>query len=203
MWAATGCPTGAAPTSRAQRAAVRRLEFATQAIWMSKIGFAVLIVTGTFVGGCGNGRPDWISLRTPLGPANQTGFSASFTAKNDGIHDISLEFSWPIEDPQVAAFVDRAAATAGSSSAPELDVSWQLQNDSREVARGDGKQRVTGYMETSLNGLGGGPLKSRALVFGTCSLRAGSRYTLRLSPGTGFDAVLRVSPTIQVERRAL
>jgi hypothetical protein len=168
---------------------------------MPKMRFAVLVLTGTCMGACAGGRENWISLRSPLVPANRSGVSLSFTAKNDGAHDISLEFSWPINDEEVAEFVERAAATAGSPSAAEIDLSWQLQDDTREVAHGNGHERVTGIVDTSSSGLGGGPLKSRALVFGTFSLSAGSTYTLRLLPGPGLDAILRVLPTIQIERR--
>lgn len=157
----------------------------------------LVVATGSCFG-CSRGPEDWISARRELSSSDVV--SILFTAKNSGAHEVVLEFSWPIADPQVLKEVNDAAATTGSSQAPAFDFAWQLLSDERIVSQRESFQRSTGVVDTATNGLGAGPLKSRGLVFGGFDLIAGEVYTLRVRPGPGFSAILGVKPKVVVRR---
>jgi hypothetical protein len=149
--------------------------------------------------GCAWESEDWSPVQRDLSTSEAV--STQFTSHNNGSHEVVLEFAWPIRDPGVLELVNDAAATTGSAGAPTFDFAWQLLKEGHVVAQRESPQRSTGVVDTGTTGLGGGPLKSRGLVFGGFDLKAGDVYTLRVVPGPGFAAIVGVTPRIVVERK--
>lgn len=146
-------------------------------------------------------RANRLALRARMTPAVGAEMSWSFTVRQNGPHAFGLEFSSPIADAVVADVVERAAAGAGKAKVPpEFDFSWRIVNETKEIARGSGEEGVRGIIDTSDGGLGGGPLKSRALVFATFPAQTGVPYTLRVTPRSGFIPLLRANPAFIIER---
>ena len=159
----------------------------------------VLIVFAASCLGCTWESEGWISVQRDL--TTSEAVSTQFISHRNGSHEVVLEFAWPIRDPLVLELVNDAAVTTGSARAPRFDFAWQLLKEGRVVAQRESPQRSTGVVDTGTSGLGGGPLKSRGLVFGGFDLKAGDVYTLRVVPGPGFAAIVGVTPKIVVERK--
>src|SRR5213594_2898644 len=125
-------------------------------------------------------RAERLALRARMTPAVGAEMSWTFTVSRSGPHNFGLEFSSPIEDAAVADVVQRAAAGAGMAKTipAEFDFSWRIVNETKEVARG--------IIDSSDPVAGGGPMKSRALVFATFPAETGVPYTLRVTPRSGF-----------------
>lgn len=149
-----------------------------------------------------SGRVDSIALRATLTPVTGARQSWSFTVNHSGAHDISLEFPWPIEDKEAADLVQRATESVGTTATvpAEFDFSWEILEDTKQLAHGSGDGGVRGIVDSSDSGLGGGPLKSRALVVGTFPAQTGVTYTLRVVPRSAFAPLLRAKPAVLIER---
>jgi len=143
-----------------------------------------------------SGPPEWTVLAAPL--RSTESLELPFVARQTGRHQVILDFAWPIGDGQVETLVTSAAATTGSTSAPEFDFSWQFLESGRIVFERKAPQRSTGVVETGTFELGGGPIRRLGLVFGTCDLESGRRYTLRFVPGAGLAEVAREAPKVLV-----
>jgi hypothetical protein len=111
---------------------------------------------------------------------------------------VILEFAWPISDVSVRDVVTTAEATTGEVRAPAFDFSWSLLDGAATIAQRDAPQRSTAVIETGTSGLGGGPLRSVGLVFGTFDLEADKPYTLRVVPGHDFAGILQAVPRLVV-----
>lgn len=146
----------------------------------------------------GGGRETRIAAVREL--SSLDAITIEFTARNRGAHSVILEFSWPIADAGVLEVVNNAGATTGSDQAPVFDFTWQLLREGRVMSQRESPQRSTGTVDVGTTGLGGGPLKSRALVFGGFDLEAEQVYTLRVLPGPGFRAIVRAKPRVVIER---
>lgn len=151
----------------------------------------------------GASREELISLRARMPPVTDARLSWSFTAKQTAPHDIGLEFSWPIEDKEVAELVERASGSVGTATAvpAAFDFSWHILEGTKELARGSGQEGVRGIVESSSSGLGGGDVKRRSLVFGTFPAQAGVTYTVRVVPKSAFGPLLRVAPAVLIEQK--
>jgi hypothetical protein len=178
--------------SPARRAAV---------LWL--ISAVVVTLIAAACGADEEPRANRLALRARMTQAVDAEMSWSFTVKESGPHDLSLEFASPIEDAAVADAVQRAAGSAGSAGkAPsEFDFSWRIVNATSEVARGSGEEGVRGVIDSSENRGGGEPVKSRALVFGTFPAESGVPYTLRVTPRMGFIPLFRANPAFVIERK--
>lgn len=139
---------------------------------------------------------EWKLLEAPLASADATEFSV--VAPRSGPHQIILQFAWPIANQPVEAMVSAAVATTGEAAAPRFDVSWQMLKDRVVVCERQSPQQSTGVVDTDTSGLGGGPLTSRGLVLGGCTLPAAGQYTLRVAPGPEFAPIARANPRIVV-----
>ncbi len=143
-----------------------------------------------------------LSLRARLTPATGARQSWSFTVKETGVHDVSLEFPWPIEDKEAADLVHRAVGTVGTAAAvpEEFDFSWEILEGTKEVAQGSGQKGVLAVTDSADSGLAPAP-NSRALVFGTFPAQAGVAYILRVVPRSGFLPLLSAKPAFVIERK--
>ena len=148
-------------------------------------------------------RVNRLVLRARMTPAIGAEMSWTFTVRQSGPHSFGLEFSSPIEDTAVEDAVQRAAAGVGTATKipAEFDFSWRIVTETNEVARGSGEEGVRGIIDSSDSGLGGGPLKSRALVFATFPAQTGVPYTLRVTPRSGFIRLYRANPAFIIERQ--
>jgi hypothetical protein len=148
-------------------------------------------------------RAERLALRARMTPAVGAEMSWTFTVRRSGPYNFGLEFSSPIEDAAVADVVQRAAAGAGMAKTipAEFDFSWRIVNETKEVARGSGEEGVRGIIDSSDPVAGGGPMKSRALVFATFPAETGVPYTLRVTPRSGFIPLFRANPAFIIERR--
>ena len=159
--------------------------------------FAGVVAVGSCVGFT-DGRETQIAAARELSSPEPV--SIEFTAKASGSFSVILDFSWPIADASVLKVVDDAAATTGSDQAPAFDFTWQLLRQARVISERTSPQRSTGTVDVGTSGLGGGPLKSRGLVFGDFGVKAGEVYTLRVLPGPGFGFIARAKPRVVVQR---
>ena len=156
-------------------------------------------VAGLCVIACDLAQTD-VALRRPLRESPGTVFSESLSSRYTGLYVVTLEFPWPIEDDEVAALVNQAAALSKSDGAlASFDFSWEVREDDQLVGEGSGRRGASGVVDTSDSGLGSGTLKTRALVFGSFNARKGGKYTLWFTLGPEFGKVVRASPTLQVE----
>jgi len=80
----------------------------------------------------------------------------------------------------------------------QFDFDWRILRDEKVVARGTGRRGATGVVDTGSEGLGGGPLKSRALAFGKFTAEANRIYTIEFYPGAELAPVLRSNPQLEV-----
>jgi len=163
-----------------------------------RLALILILAAGSLLA-CTGGREDWILLQRDLSSTEAA--SIPFTAKSSGMHQVVLEFSWPITDPQVEKTITSAAATTGASGAPAFDFAWTLLCEGQVVSQRESPQRSTGVVEAATSGLGEGPLKSLGLVFGSFELKAGTGYTLRVLPGPELGAILGVVPRVVVKRK--
>jgi hypothetical protein len=165
------------------------------------------VITLTCISACGRSdaddRVNRLELRARMRPAVGAEMSWTFTVRQSGPHDLSLEFPSPIEDAAVADAVQRAASSVGSAAnvPAEFDFSWRVVSDTGEVARGSGHEGVRRIIDSTENDPQGKPVKSRALVFGTFPAETGVSYTLRVVPQSGFVPLFRVNPAFLVERK--
>lgn len=139
---------------------------------------------------------EWKLLDAPLASADATEFSV--VAPEAGPHQVIVQFAWPIDDPHVETVVSAAVATTGEAAAPRFDVSWQMLKDRVVVCERQSPQQSTGVVDTDTSGLGGGPLTSRGLVLGGCTLPAPGQYTLRVTPGPEFAPIAQANPRVVV-----
>lgn len=139
---------------------------------------------------------EWKLLDAPLASAEAVEFTV--VAPRAGPHQVILQFAWPIADPDVEAVVSAAAATTGEAAAPRFDVSWQILRDRVAVCERQSPQQSTGVVDTATSGLGAGPLTSRGLVLGGCTLPAAGQYTLRVVPGPQFSPTAKAHPRVVV-----
>ena len=141
-----------------------------------------------------------VAVRASLDRGTQK-IARSFKTRYTGSYGITLQFAWPISDQAVADTVNAAAAATGSAVvATAFDFTWQIRRGSEIVAQGSGRDGVTGVIDTSDSGLGGGRLKTRALRFGTFSARKGEQYVLDVSIGSGFENIFNGFPVLHVQR---
>jgi hypothetical protein len=170
----------------------------------AKLGAVIALVGVTACGRSdADDRVNRLELRARMRPAVGAEMSWTFTVRQSGPHDLSLEFPSPIEDAAVADAVQRAASSVGSAGQvpAEFDFSWRVVDDGKEVASGSGQEGVRGIIDSSEDDPRGTPVKSRALVFGTFPAETGVKYTLRVVPQSGFVPLFRVNPAFLVERK--
>ena len=168
------------------------------------LGILVTLMLGPACGRGNDDRADRLELRARMTPAVGAEMSWTFTVRQSGPHTFGLEFSSPIEDAAVEDAVQRAAAGVGTATKipAEFDFSWRIVTETNEVARGSGEEGVRGIIDSSDSGLGGGgPQKSRALVFATFPAQTGVPYTLRVTPRSGFITLFRANPAFFIERQ--
>lgn len=139
---------------------------------------------------------EWKLLDAPLASAAAMEFTVA--APQAGPHQVILQFAWPIADPRVEAVVSAAVATTGEAAAPRFDVSWQMLKDRVVVCERQSPQQSTGVVDTATSGLGDGPLTSRGLVLGGCTLPAAGPYALRVVPGPQFAPIAKANPRVVV-----
>jgi hypothetical protein len=139
------------------------------------------------------------ALRRELSVDDLQGVRTSFTPALSGKYAVTLDFPQPIDDDQARDLVNRAAGGIGIDSAPvRFDFEWRVLDAGRLIARGTGRKGATGTIDTVSSGLGGGPLKSRALAFGEFRAEAGRHYTIELNVGSEFASLLRGKPQLEV-----
>lgn len=148
----------------------------------------------------GSGPPaEWYPLRRELSVDDLKGVRASFTPALSGNYAVTLNFPQPMEDPQARDLVNKAASGVGIDEAPaRFDFEWRVLDADKLIARGTGQEGATGTIDTGSSGLGGGPLKSRALAFGEFTAEAGRHYTIELKVGSEFAPVMRGKPQLEV-----
>ena len=151
----------------------------------------------------GDGRSHWIAFSRTLTPEDAAGFSTPFTVTDDGPQEIRIEFAWPITNREAADFAERAGGAVGipGKTPEEFDLSWQVLKGAEEIARGEGRDGLTGTIQDTGRGLGEGPPISLDYVFGAFPATTGVTYTLRLVPGGKFAPILRASPSITIGRK--
>jgi hypothetical protein len=138
-------------------------------------------------------------LRRELSVEALDGVRASFTAAVSGDYVVTLNFRQPIEDEGVRDLVNRAASGVGIDKSPaRFDFEWRVFDGDHLTARGRGQEGATGTIDRGSLGLGGGPLKSRALVFGKFSAQASRIYTIELLAGPALIAVIRAKPELEI-----
>jgi predicted neuraminidase len=166
---------------------------------MSRLKLFLIVTTIVASLDCGASvadRESGIALRAPLLPAIGARQSWSFTVKSPGLHDVSLEFPWPVEVKAVSDVIERAGGTGPVPA--EFDFSWQVVQGEKELAAGSGDQGVKGVSDSSDSG-GGGSRKSRALVFGSFSAEPGVTCTIRWVSQSAFEPMLRARPVLLIE----
>jgi hypothetical protein len=139
---------------------------------------------------------EWKLLDAPLASAEVMEFSV--VAPQAGPHQVILQFAWPIADQHVEDVVSAAVSTTGESAAPRFDISWQILKDRVAVCERQSPQQSTGVVDTATSGLGAGPLTSRGLVLGGCTLPSAGQCTLRVVVGPGFAPIAKANPRIVV-----
>ena len=143
-----------------------------------------------------------VAARVPLPIAGSADISTAFSTRYSAHYRLSLEFAWPIEVPDMAVAVNKAAATVGSGTVPYVfDFEWTIVEGTQTIARGTSRDGFLGVIDVSDDGQGGGRLKTRALVFGEFDARRNGRYTLHLNAKGEFARLLVVNPALVVEHR--
>jgi hypothetical protein len=84
------------------------------------------------------------------------------------------------------------------ASAVPFAFDWRVFDGEGVIASGTGRNGATGIIDTGTHALGGGPLQSRALAFGTFAALANRLYTLEFQPAAEMTAVLRAKPSLEV-----
>jgi hypothetical protein len=148
----------------------------------------------------GSGPPaQWFPLKRELTVQALEGERASFTPALSGDYAVTLNFPWPIEDDSIRNLVNRAASGVGVDKSPaRFDFEWRVLDGETLVARGTGRDGATGIVDTGSFGLGGGPLRSRALAFGKFSAEAKRPYTIEWKAGAGLASVIRAKPQLEI-----
>ncbi len=183
-----------------QCAAAHRGASKAMRAWL-RVPVAVLLGAGC---GCmnapGSGPPvEWFPLQRELSVHDLNGLRASFTPTLSGEYSTTLSFRQPMPDVEIRDLVNRSASGIGIDETPvQFDFEWRVLRDEKVVARGTGRRGATGVVDTGSEGLGGGPLKSRALVFGKFTAEANRIYTIELHPGAELAPVLRSNPQLEV-----
>lgn len=157
---------------------------------MSRTLTAAIAVTLALACGCGrDSRDERTVLRARLTPAVGAAQTWSFTAKESGPHDITLEFPAPMKDQYASALVERGVASVADKTKlpPEFQFTWQILEGPKEVAAGAGQNGVRG----SLN--------QHALVFGAFPAQSGTTYRLRVVLSSQFMTLLRAEPAMVIE----
>jgi hypothetical protein len=160
----------------------------------------ILIVASGCIEAPGSGPPDgWFALKRELTAQDLGGFNASFTPAVSGEFAITLNFRQPIEVEEVRDLVNGAARGAGTDDRRAgFDFEWRVLDGGKPLALGTGRQGATGIIDKGSSGLGGGDLKSRALVFGTFGGEANRLYTIEFQVGPAMAPVIRVKPQLEI-----
>src|SRR4029079_2070855 len=126
------------------------------------------------------------------------GLHATFTPALSGEYYIALSFREPLQDVAVRDLVKRSASTIGMDDPVRFDFDWRIVRDEKLVAGGTGRHGAAGGIDTGSEGLGAGPLKSRALAFGKFAAEANRVYIIELQARPAFASVLRANPQLEV-----
>jgi hypothetical protein len=127
---------------------------------------------------------------------------AVFTAKQNGMHDLRVDFPWPIADENANRAMRGAVASVTTNILPpEFEFSWTLFKEDAEIQRGTATTGVFGVVDSGTYPLGGGVRKARGLVFARFWLQSGTQYRLEFVPGRAFMPLLAGLPTLEVELR--
>jgi hypothetical protein len=160
---------------------------------------AILIVASGCTQAPGSGPPaERFPLQRELTAQDLNGFSASFTPAVSADYAITLNFPQPIEDEEIRDLV--TGATRSDDARARFDFEWRVLDGGKPVTGGTGRQGAAGIMETGSADLGGGELKSTALVFGTFSGEAKRPYTMEFQAGPGMTPVLSAKPRLEIVR---
>jgi hypothetical protein len=163
---------------------------------------AAVALVAFAVSGCiePTGPPaDRFPLKHELVPQDVSGLRVSFTPLTSSQYAIALDFPQPVEDREVSELVDRAVSDIRIASyvAP-FAFSWRVLDGDALVSSGTSTGGAIGVIDTGTYGLGGGPLKSRALVFAQFPAQANRTYTLQFKAGPSLTAILRGKPILEV-----
>ncbi|RPH57324.1 MAG: hypothetical protein EHM89_14120 [Acidobacteria bacterium] len=137
-------------------------------------------------------------MKRELTPQDLDGFQASFTPAVSGDYATTLNFPQPIEVEEVRDLVN--GTTRSGDAGATFDFVWQVLDGGKPVTGGTGQQGATGILDTGSGGLGGGDLKSRALVFGTFSGEANRLYSIEFKAGPAMAPVIRAKPLLEIVR---
>ncbi len=170
---------------------------------MRRFIFLAVAVILIVVSGCtetpGSGPPDELfALKRELTAQDLGGFHASFTPAVSGDYAITLNFRQPIEVEEVRDLVNGATRTDDARA--RFDFEWQVLDGGKPITSGTGRGGATGIIDTGSSGLGGGDLKSRALVFGTFNGEANRPYTIEFQAGPAMAPVIRAKPQLEIVR---
>ncbi|MGH9145438.1 MAG: hypothetical protein ACRD1Q_01920 [Vicinamibacterales bacterium] len=159
----------------------------------------ILVVASGCTEAPGSGLPDeMFALKRELTAQDLGGFQASFTPAVSGDYAITLNFRQPIEVEEVRHLVN--GATRSDDARAQFDFEWQVLDGGKPLTRGTGRQGAIGILDSGSSGLGGGDLKSRALVFGTFGGEANRLYTIEFQAGPAMAPVIRAKPQLEIVR---
>jgi hypothetical protein len=163
------------------------------------LAVAVILMVASGCQAPGSGPPaDRVPLQRELTPQDLSGFVASFTPAGSGDYAITLNFRQPIEVEEVRDLINRA--TRSDDARARFDFEWQVLDSGKPITNGTGRQGATAIIDRDSDALGGGDLKSRALVFGTFSGEANRLYTFEFRAGPAMAPVIRAKPQLEIVR---